>query len=33
MMALQEAELSLRFLNQVRAKAVAAYQEIMRMQF
>jgi flagellar hook-basal body complex protein FliE len=33
MMALQEAELSLRFLNQVRSKAVAAYQEIMRMQF
>lgn len=33
MMALQEADLSLRFLNQVRSKALAAYQEIMRMQF
>lgn len=33
MMALQEADLSLRFLNQVRSKVIAAYQEIMRMQF
>jgi flagellar hook-basal body complex protein FliE len=33
MMALQEADLSLRFLNQVRSKAMTAYQEIMRMQF
>lgn len=32
MMALQEADLSLRFLNQVRSKAMTAYQEIMRMQ-
>ncbi|PID77934.1 MAG: flagellar hook-basal body complex protein FliE [Deltaproteobacteria bacterium] len=33
MMALQEADLSFRFLNQVRSKAISAYQEIMRMQF
>lgn len=33
MMALQEADLSLRFLNQVRSKTMSAYQEIMRMQF
>lgn len=33
MMALQEADLSLRFLNQVRSKVLTAYQEIMRMQF
>jgi flagellar hook-basal body complex protein FliE len=33
MLALQEADLSLRFLNQVRSKVMAAYQEIMRMQF
>jgi len=33
MMAVQEADLSLRLLNQVRSKVMSAYQEIMRMQF
>lgn len=33
MIALEEANLSLRFLLQIRNKLIAAYEEIMRMQF
>ena len=33
MMAIQEADVSLRLLIQVRAKVMAAYNEIMHMQF
>ena len=33
MMAVQEADVSLRYMLQVRGKAVDAYREIMRMQF